>query len=261
MPDPRNRSLHRIDIDGLFNRFVSIENLFYAWELFRKGKRHRGEYKKMENNVEMFNESGQSLGIVFETTPAYLTPKQMQELVQWTSWALDESDYHPLLIIGNFLVEFLAIHPFQDGNGRLSRILTNMLMLKVGYAYVPYVSHEKLVEENKADYYLALRRSQKALNGSHPTVEAWLEFFLGICKEQAEQAIELLSHENLERLLSPKQLTVWNYLNEAKEAPPREIAKATGVARPTVSQALDVLLRLKKIERLGQGRSTRYKIL
>jgi len=225
-----------------------------------KDERHRGEYKKTENNVEMFDESGKSLGVVFETTPAYLTPKQVQELVEWTSWALDESDYHPLLIISNFLVEFLAIHPFQDGNGRLSRILTNLLMLKAGYAYTPYVSHEKLVEESKSEYYLALHRSQKTLNVTKPDIEAWLEFFLGICKEQAEQAIELLSHENIERLLSLKQLAVWNYLSEVTEAAPRDIAEATGVARPTVSQALDVLLRLKKIERLGQGRSTRYHV-
>lgn len=134
-------------------------------------------------------------------------------------------------------------------------------MLKAGYAYVPYVSHEKLVEENKADYYLSLRRSQKTLNHNKPDIEPWLEFFLSICKEQAEQAIELLSHENIERLLSPKQLAVWNYLSEVQEAPPREIAEATGVARPTVSQALEVLLRLKNIERLGQGRSTRYCVI
>ncbi|MFH1611106.1 MAG: Fic family protein [Patescibacteria group bacterium] len=224
-----------------------------------KDERHRGEYKKTENNVEMFDESGKSLGVVFETTPAYLTPKQMQELVEWTSWALDASDYHPLLIIGNFLVEFLAIHPFQDGNGRLSRILTNLLMLKAGYAYVPYVSHEKLVEESKSEYYLTLRRSQKTLNTTKPDIEAWLMFFLSICKEQVQQAIELLSHENIERLLSPKQLAVWNYLSKVDEATPREIVEVTGVARPTVSQALEVLLRLKKIERLGQGRSTRYR--
>lgn len=224
-----------------------------------KDERHRGEYKKTENNIEMFDESGKSLGVVFETTPAYLTPKQMQELVESTSWAFDESSYHPLLIIGNFLVEFLAIHPFQDGNGRLSRILTNFLLLKAGYAYVSYVSHEKLIEDNKADYYLALRRSQKTLNATKPDIESWLEFFLKVCLEQAQQAIELLSHENIEKILSPKQLAVWRYFETINEATAGDIAGATKVARPTVSQAIDVLLRLKKIERIGQGRTTRYR--
>src|SRR3989344_5059956 len=120
---------------------------------------HRGEYKKTENKVEMIDDAGKSIGVLFDTTPAWLTPKEMQELTEWTQMAIRDREYHPLLILGNFLVEFLNIHPFQDGNGRLSRILTNLLMLKEGYAYAPYVSHEKLIEDNKPDYYLSLRKS------------------------------------------------------------------------------------------------------
>lgn len=254
-----------------------LENTFNSWqhipfteskikhfhnELLKyatKDEHHRGEYKKSENKVEMFDASGKSIGVIFDTTPAYLTPKQMQELVDWTKEALALKTIHPLLIIGNFLVEFLAIHPFQDGNGRLSRILTNLLMFKTGYAYAPYVSHEKLVEDNKADYYVALRRSQKNLKNDKPNITDWLEFFLNICLKQAQMAIDLLSKENIEKLLSPKQLLVWQYLEKTGEATPLEITKAAKVARPTVSQALEVLLRLKKIERIGQGRATRYK--
>jgi Fic family protein len=236
-------------------KFLHKELLKYV----SKDERHRGEYKRMENSVEMFDEFGKSVGVVFETTPAYLVPKQMQELVTWTTGALAQKEFHPLLIIGNFLVEFLAIHPFQDGNGRLSRILTNLLMLKAGYEYVPYASHEKLIEDNKADYYLVLRKSQKTLNTDHEDITAWLDFFLTISLEQAKRAIELLSQENIERLLSPKQLAVWTYLASVVEATPGEVTKATGVVRPTVSQAMDVLMRLKKVERIGQGRTTRYR--
>lgn len=254
-----------------------LDNVFYGWkhipfnessikhlhkELLKhvlKDERHRGEYKKTENSVEMYNESGRAIGVIFETTPAYLTPKQMQELVAWTTEALMQKEFHSLLIIGNFLVEFLAIHPFQDGNGRLSRILANLLMLKAGYEYVPYISHEKLVEDHKADYYLALRKSQLTLHTDRENITAWLEFLLSISLKQAQQAIELLSHKNIERLLSPKQLDVWNYLLSVVEATPGEVSKATGVARPTVSQALEVLSRLKKVERIGQGRTTRYR--
>lgn len=254
-----------------------LENAFNSWkhipftestikhfhkELLKYGTkdvRHRGEYKKGENRVEMFDANGKSLGIMFETTPAYLTPKQMQELVEWTQLALKDRDHHPLVIIANFIVEFLAIHPFQDGNGRLARILTNLLMLKNGYVYVPYVSHEKLVEDNKAEYYLALRESQGTFKTPKENIDGWLGFFLNISLEQARQAIDLLSQENIEKLLSPKQLLVWKHLEKVPEATPAEIVKATSVARPTVSQALGVLLRLKKIERIGQGRTTRYR--
>ena len=224
-----------------------------------KDERHRGEYKKTENKVEMINEVGESIGILFDTAPTYLTPKAMQELVDWTREALLTGESHPLLIIANFLVEFLNIHPFQDGNGRLSRVLTNLLMLRAGYEYVAYVSHEKLIEDNKAEYYVSLRQAQKTFRTDHETVLPWLEFFLNICLAQAQAALKLLSQENIEKLLSPKQLAVWKYLERVSEATPGEIAKSAKVARPTVSQALETLIRLKKIERIGQGRTTRYK--
>ncbi len=224
-----------------------------------KDKTHRGDYKKRENKVHMVNEAGQSVGILFDTTPAYLTPIEMQQLVEWTQTALGEKRFHPLLVTGNFLVEFLNIHPFQDGNGRLSRVLTNLLMLKSGYLYMPYVSHEKLIEDNKPDYYLALRRSQKTIKTGRENIAPWLEFFFDLLLKQGQMAVDLLSAENLEKLFSPKQLAIWNYLQKTGEAAPGEIATKAGVARPTVNQALEKLLKLKKIERLGLGRGTRYR--
>ena len=264
-------------LDNVFKSWQSIpftestikhfhkELLKYA----QKDQRHRGEYKKIENKVAMADAAGKTVGVLFDPTPAYLTPKAMRELMEWTNEALALKEIHPLFIIGNFIVEFLKIHPFQDGNGRLSRVLTNFLMLKHGYAYMPYVSHEKLVEDNKTDYYLALRQSQKTFlpagalakegGADKEDISVWMKFFLTILLAQIKQALALLSGENIEKLLSPKQLAVWRYLRPGLEATPGEIAKTAKVARPTVSQALEKLLRLKKIERLGQGRTTRYK--
>lgn len=256
-----------------------LENIFDSWkklsfnesaikhfhqELLKyveKDKTHRGEYKKQENKVHMVDEDGKSLAVLFDTTDPYLTPKEMQELVEWTQEALREKRYHPLLVIGNFLVEFLAIHPFQDGNGRLSRVLTNLLLLKEGYLYIPYVSHEKLIEDNKPEYYVALRRTQKTLDTKQDNITPWLDFFFTILITQGTMAIELLSKEKVEKLLTEKQMAVWKYLQGVDSARPGEIAKNTNVAQPTVRQALDKLMRLKKIERIGQGRSTRYRKL
>lgn len=259
--------------------FELLENVFDSWrsvkfsentikhfhqELLKyveKDRDHRGEYKKKENQVQMINAAGKSVGVLFDTTPAYLTPKEMQELAEWTESTLADKKYHPLLIIGNFLVEFLQIHPFQDGNGRLSRILTNLLLLKEGYLYMPYVSHEKLIEDNKPDYYIALRQSQKTFRTENETIIPWLDFFLAIFLRQSELAIDLLSKENIERLLTQKQLAVWDYLQKVDSATPREISVQTKVAYPTVRQAIDKLMRFKKIERIGQGRSTSYRKL
>src|SRR3989338_389961 len=259
--------------------FELLQNIFNSWEdlgftegsikhlhkellkYVEKDILHRGNYKGKENQVRMVDPQGRDMGIVFDTTRAYLTPKEMNELVDWTKEALKEKKYHSLLIIGNFIVEFLNIHPFEDGNGRLSRILTNLLLLKEGYLYMPYVSHEKLIEDNKPDYYIALRRSQKTFRTEHEDIVPWLNFFLSILLTQVKMAVELLSKENIEKLLSPKQLAVWEYIQKTGEVSPGEIAKATGVARPTINQALDKLLRLKKVERIGLGRATRYKKL
>ena len=222
---------------------------------------HRGNYKKVENQVEMIDDAGASVAVVFATTPAWLTGKEMQELVEWTQNAIVEKKIHTLILIANFIVEFLKIHPFQDGNGRMSRILTNLLMLQHGYEYVPYVSHEKLIEDNKVEYYVVLRKSQKTFGTKAEDLSPWFEFFLNVSLTQSKEALALISKERIEKLLSPKQLLVWQYLLTIEEATPGEISKTTGVARPTVSQAIDTLLRLKKVERIGQGRTTRYRMV
>lgn len=259
--------------------FELLQNIFESWQTLsfnegtvkhfhqellkyvEKDRLHRGEYKKTENKVHMVDAAGQSIGILFDTTPAYLTPSAMQELILATQQALAGKTYHPLLVIGYFLVEFLRIHPFQDGNGRLSRILTNFLLLQAGYLYAPYVSHEKLIEDNKPDYYLALRTSQKTFSTEQETILPWLAFFLKIIRIQSQRAVALLSDEQIERTLSPKQLAVWRYLQTVTEATPAAMAQQAQVARPTVNQVINRLLSLRKIERVGQGRGTRYRIV
>jgi Fic family protein len=265
-----------------------LKEVFDAWENVRfgenaikhfhkellkyveKDQRHCGEYKEQDNRVEMLDAEGKPLGIVFDPIPAYLTSKAMQELTEWTRNALNDNEHHPLLIIGAFIVEFLHIHPFTDGNGRLSRILTNLLLLQAGYAYTPYVSHEKLVEDNKTDYYLALRRSQSSF--AKPTsagatedrkgedIEAWLSFFLTVILKQSQMAVELLTQEHIELSLSPKQLLVYQCLTKNGELTAGDIAQKTDIARPTVNQALRKLLGLKAIRRVGEGSTTRYRI-
>ena len=267
------------DVAEVKGYFELLQNVFNSWQTLvfsestikhfhkellkyvEKDELHRGNYKRNENKVHMIDEKGQPIGILFDTTPAYLTSISMQELVEWTGKALKEKSYHPILTIGNFLVEFLQIHPFQDGNGRLSRILTNLLLLKEGYLYMPYVSHEKLVEGNKPDYYVALRNSQKTFNTTKEDITAWLQFFIKTILTQSQMAVNLLTAETIEKTLSPIQLVVWEYLQKVGQASPLEISKKSNVARPTVNQVLNKLLKFKKIERIGLGRSTRYRLI
>lgn len=114
-----------------------------------KDTRHRGDYKTLDNHVEAFGSDGESLGVVFQTASPFETPRQMTELITWARENLESGTLHSLITIALFTVVFLQIHPFQDGNGRLSRILTTLLLLRSGYEYVPYSSLESVIEEKK----------------------------------------------------------------------------------------------------------------
>ena len=219
---------------------------------------HRGEYKRKENVVGILDESGKVSKIMFETTPAWQTPKEMTELIDWIFAAFEKERFHPLLIIANFIVEFLKIHPFEDGNGRLSRVLTNLLLLRSGYLFAQYTSHEQIVERRKDEYYLALRRSQETFNTQKDTIVQWLNFFLGVVKEQATKSLELVHEAIHDDTLSPKQNEVWKYFIDSPEGSPRQIAETTRILIPTVRKSLERLVELGKIKRIGRGRATRY---
>jgi Fic family protein len=227
-----------------------------------KDIRHKGEYKKGENHVEMIDGTGKSVAVLFETTPAYLTEGQMDELVNWYNEAINDPRYHKIIVIAAFIVQFLKIHPFTDGNGRLSRILTDLLLLKAGYSYVPYVSLDKIVEQHKADYYIALRASQITFGANHESIDSWVQFFLRITLAQAKLALTLLSTERIEQNLSKKQSIIWNYFNDHanEDMSIGILERGTSVNRETIRQALDKLIALKLIERFGGGRSTVYRI-
>lgn len=149
-------------------------------EFNKKDQRHRGVYKTHPNHVAAFAPDGRQLGIVFETSSPFATPFEMEELLRWhTEAECIPNVWHPLRRIGIFVVRFLAVHAFEDGNGRLSRILTTLLFLRAGYGYTPYSSLENVIEANKEAYYLALRQTQGTLKGLVTDWHPWLIFFSG----------------------------------------------------------------------------------
>lgn len=228
-----------------------------------KDQRQRGAYKFGPNRVEAKDAQGNVVGVIFDPTPPHLTPKEMQELVAWYQWADKEKFKHPLIRIGNFIFEYLAIHPFQDGNGRTSRLLTNLLLLQHGYDFTTLVSHEKLIEARKADHYLALNRTQGSWKSKKEDITPWLTYFLSIVKTQADQAITLIEGDNIEALLSEKQLALWEWA-QARSEPTfsrKDAVEALEFPARTVEAIIKKLLELKRLERIGEGRSTRYKVV
>jgi Fic family protein len=187
----------------------------------------------------------------------------MRELVEWYQWAEKEDFKHPLIRIGSFIFEYLAIHPFQDGNGRTSRLLTNLLLLQHGYDFAALVSHEKLIEARKADYYLALDRTQGSWQSKKEDITPWLSYFLPIVKAQADQAIALIENDNIEMLLSEKQLALWHWA-QARNEPTfsrKDAIEALEFPPRTVEAIIKKLTELKRLKRIGEGRSTRYRVV
>jgi Fic family protein len=223
-----------------------------------KDERHRGEYKKHSNSVEAFDETGKSIGIIFETTSPFDTPGEMQSLVLWAREALEDKSYHPLMVIGIFNVVLLAIHPFQDGNGRLSRVLVTLLLLNAGYSYIPYSSLESIIEKNKDAYYLALRRTQKTLKSDAIDWLPWLQFFLNSLKRQKDHLATKIETTQKYADLPRESVMIMEYVNEHHRITTGEAEKFTQAPRPTVKNRLSSLVKSGLLVRHGKGRGSWY---
>lgn len=224
-----------------------------------KDEHHRGQYKRAPNHVVAYDQDGKEIGVIFETTTPFQTPLEMQSLVAWVNQALEEKHLHSLLVIAVFVVRLLAIHPFQDGNGRLSRILTTLLLLRSGYAYVPYASLESVIEENKDLYYAALRKTQGTLKQASPNWEAWILFFLRCLKKQKDNLTAKLQRERiLAQALPPLSLTILKLLREHERLTIAELERLTEANRNTLKVRLRELTQAQRIAKHGQARATWY---
>jgi len=224
-----------------------------------KDKRHRGEYKTNPNHVSAFDADGKEIGIIFETASPFETPRLMAELVDWAQTALEEKQTHPLLMIGIFTVVFLEIHPFQDGNGRLSRILTTLLLLRSGYAYVSYSSLESVIEQTKESYYIALRRTQGTIREDAPEWEAWTVYFLRALQQQKRRLEKKIEREKIIIGTLPElSVQILELAKEHGRLTISEIVTVTSANRNTVKKHLQSLVAANHLKQYGTGKGTWY---
>lgn len=249
-----------------------------------KDSRHKGQYKFGSNRVEAKDHTGHIVGVIFDATPPYLVKKEMQELIDWYNWAVSTKVKHPLILIANFIFEYLAIHPFQDGNGRTSRLLTNLMLLQQGYHFAQVVSYERIVEANKIEYYRALNKTQTTWKTEEEDITPWLVFFLEGIRDQSRQALGLIAGDTIDHLLSEKQLALWTWASDrvsdnvfndrelsnksshcglslSPEFARRDAVAALGFPERTVESIIKKLVDLRKLERIGQGKATRYRVV
>ncbi len=220
---------------------------------------HRGNYKTNSNSVAAFDENGVPIGIVFQTASPFDTPRLMAEMLAWVNHARESAGLHPLLIIALCIVVFLEIHPFQDGNGRLSRALTTLLLLQAGYAYVPYSSLESVVEQSKEAYYLALRQTQGTIRTESPDWQPWLVFFLRSLAEQAKRLEKKVEREKIVLAALPElQLQIVELAREHGRVTIGAAVRLTGASRNTLKQHFRALVERGTLNRHGSGRGVWY---
>ena len=224
-----------------------------------KDEWHLGNYKTLANHVAAFDEQSKQIGVVFETASPFETPQAMAALVEATRRTLENRERHPLLSIGEFVVHFLAIHPFQDGNGRLSRVLTTLLLLRAGYDYVPFNSLERLVEANKARYYQALRNSQVTDPKESADTTAWLEFFLEMLMRQKELLRKAIEREQRVAVLPSPLSEILEIAREHGSLQVADVVRVQSIGRNTAKKRLQRLVELGELHLIGKGRGARYR--
>jgi Fic family protein len=250
-----------------------METIFHAWQdipltenhikqlhrdllqYSQKDDRHRGEYKKLPNNVAAFDDDGKQIAILFETATPFDTPLRMAELAEWLHTEQELKRLHSLLIAAIFTVVFLAIHPFQDGNGRLSRVLTTLLLLKSGYAYVPF----SVIENSKEGYYLALRQTQSTIQTGDPNWQPWLLFFLRALQQQKRRLSVKVERERLVLAALPElAVGVLEYAREHGRVTMADMIRLTGASRNTLKEHFRKLVEMQQLVMHGSKKGSWY---
>lgn len=224
-----------------------------------KDQRHKGKYKNLSNQV-VANYPDGSQRTIFKTTEPHLTATEMQEVLRWTNERFTKNDAHPILTIAIFIYEFLSIHPYQDGNGRLSRILTTLLMLQHEYKFIQYVSFENIIETSKEEYYRALMDGQKNRNNKNEKTDKWILFFLN-CMVTLIKRLEVKyeTYSNLDKIINKRQKEIIQLLKKKKTAQISEIENVlTDYSRNTLKKDILLLVNEGFLIRTGEGRAVRY---
>jgi len=254
-----------------------METIFHAWsdipitenyikqlhrdllQFSEKDSRHRGKYKNFSNSVNAFDEAGKEIGIVFETASPFDTPRLMGELISWLDETRQLGRLHPLIIVSIFVVVFLEIHPFQDGNGRLSRILTTLLLLQAGYVYVSYSSLESVIENSKEGYYLALRQTQGTIRADLPNWQPWIAFFLRALQQQKRRLSAKVEREKLMIAALPELAAqIIDYARQHSRVTIGEMIRVTGASRNTLKEHLRNLVEKRHLVQHGAGKGSWY---
>lgn len=231
----------------------SLHNILMKYSA--KDDWHKGNFKVHSNAVEASFPDG-TKQVIFKTTEAgFATEDAIRQLLNWYN---SETEVHALIKVASFVYEFLSIHPFQDGNGRLSRLITTLLLLQNGYKWIQYVSFEHEIENRKNEYYQVLRSCQ--VQRPNEDVTVWVQFFLNCVANIQIQLMTKLEKGGVETQLSPKEKLIFTIIQNRPNIQSGEISEKLAIPAPTVKRILSELLNKELIEKHGSGRNVSYTI-
>ena len=241
------------DIELTENNLKHLHNLLMKYS--EKDAWHRGNYKQHSNVVEAQNPDG-SRHVIFQTTdPGFSTDDAVSKLVAWYK---SDKQTHPLIKSAVFVYDFLSIHPFQDGNGRLSRLLGTLLLLKSGYSWIQYMSIEHEIESRKSEYYSILMQCQRQRPGED--VYPWVMFFLDCMKNIQKLLMDKLEVQTKSEKLSQREKKIYSFIENHPGSKSGEIAEKLNIPLSTVKRTLTDMVKNKLLVLNGAGAGTSYNI-
>ncbi len=216
-----------------------------------------GSYKNSDNVIAQVDAQGNKT-VRFQPTPAWETPETMEALCSAYAQALADPQTDALLLIPMFILDFLCIHPFNDGNGRLSRLLTLLLLYHADYEVGKYVSIEKIIENTKETYYDSLQASSRGWHENANDYAPFVRYLLGVVAaayREFESRVSVLQGEGLSKADRIREI-IKNTLGRITKAEIME--RCPDISQVTVQRALNEMVKNKEVVKIGGGRYTTY---
>jgi Fic family protein len=225
-----------------------------------KPEKEGSAWRKEPLHREAFDSNGQILGWVFPTLPPHMVEEKTEDLVTWLEFELLNGEQHPTLVISTFILAFLAVSPFERGNGRTARLLIGHLLRRAGYSYMPYASVESLIERHREGYLESLMQSRARLWSDGADLEPWVGFLLEILDSHREGLEARLALERRSLNFSPLQREIMETVREHGSVDAALLIEATGANRNTLKDNLRRMVDRGLLEKTGQRRGTRYRL-
>ena len=222
------------------------------------GIRYGGKFKNSQNYIEETLEDG-TKKIRFTPLSPVETPIAIEKLCKSYNQIISKGEIDPLLVIPIFILDFVSIHPFNDGNGRMSRLLTLLLLYKAGYIVGKYISIEKIIEETKETYYESLEDSSVNWHSNENNYSYFVEYYLGVIVSAYKDFSSRVEYITNKKMTAIERISILFMESIFPINKSYLMEKCPDISETTIERSLSTLLKEGKIEKISGGRFTEYK--